>query len=483
MKPKRVENNKKASCRPTLNNWHAMNRKQRREMMRKMQSADLSLEVVHPDAAGIDIGNESHYVAVPPDRDSHPVQCFGCTTAELKAMASWLNLCGIRTVAMQSTGVYWIAVYDTLEAAGLEVYLVNARDTKNLPGRKSDVQESQWLMKLHTYGLLRNSFRPSREIRTMRTYWRQRNDLVRAAGRHIQRIQKTLTQMNIQLANVLSDVGGMSGQAIIKAILAGERDPYQLAALRNWRVKASEEEIARSLEGNWQEEQMFVLQQEQDGYQFCLKQMAECDQRLQQYLQQQEDRSQGASLPQEKRKERLKKRRNGNAPQFDMRTELFRMTGTDLTQIDGIDVTTTMTILSEAGWDMSKWKTEHHFVSWLRLCPDNRISGGKIVGKGRLPTNNRITNALRMAASTLRLSHSYLGAQFRRLRSKLGPPVAIKAMAAKLARLLYRMLRYGMPFIDRGEAFYESQHRKLQINYLKRKAANLGFQIIEAPAA
>src|SRR5262249_24740735 len=203
-------------------------------------------------------------------------------------------------VAMQSTGVYWIAVYDILEEAGFEVYLVNANQTKNLPGRKSDVQESQWLMKLHTYGLLRNSFRPSQEIRTMRTYWRQRNDLVRAAGRHMQRMQKALTQMNIQLANVLSDVGGMTGQAIVKAILAGERDPYQLAALRHWRVKASEEEIARSLEGNWQEEHLFVLQQEQDSYQFCLKQMAECDQRLQQYLQEQEDRSQGASLPEER---------------------------------------------------------------------------------------------------------------------------------------------------------------------------------------
>jgi hypothetical protein len=338
-------------------------------------------------------------------------------------------------------------------------------------------------MKLHTYGLLRNSFRPSQEIRTMRTYWRQRNDLVRTAGRHIQRMQKALTQMNIQLANVLSDVSGMTGQAIVKAILAGERDPYELAALRNWRVKASEEEIARSLEGNWQEEQLFVLQQEQDGYEFCLKQMAECDQRLQQYLQQQQDRSQGASLPEEKRKERLRKKKKGNTPQFELRPELFRMTGTDLTQIDGIDVTTAMTILSEAGWDMSKWKTEHHFVSWLRLCPDNRISGGKIIGKGRLPTNNRVTNALRMAASTLRLSNTYLGAQFRRLRTKLGPPVAIKAMAAKLARLVYRMLRYGMPFIDRGADFYETQHRKLQINYLKRKAANLGFQIIEAPAA
>ena len=225
MKPKRVESNKKASCRPTPNNWQKMNRKQRREITRKIQSEDLSLEVVHPDAAGIDIGNESHYVAVPPTRDRQPVRRFGCTTSELKGMAVWLKQCAIRTIALQSTGVYWVAVYDILEAAGFEVYLVNARETKNLPGRKSDVQESQWLMKLHTYGLLRNSFRPSQEIRRMRTYWRQRNDLVRAAGRHIQRMQKALTQMNIQLANVLSDVSGMTGQAIVKAILAGERDP------------------------------------------------------------------------------------------------------------------------------------------------------------------------------------------------------------------------------------------------------------------
>ena len=459
-----------------------MNRKQRREMTRKIQSEDISLEMIHPDAAGIDIGNESHYVAVPPTRDSQPVQRFGCTTAELKAMADWLKQCRIRTVAMQSTGVYWIAVYDILEQAGLEVYLVNARDTKNLPGRKSDVQESQWLMKLHTYGLLRNSFRPSQEIRTMRSYWRQRNDLVQSAGRHIQRIQKALTQMNIQLANVLSDVSGMTGQAIIKAILAGERDPHKLAAFRDHRVKASEEEIARSLEGNWEEDVLFVLKQEQDGYEFCQKQMAECDQRLEQYLQQREDRSAGATLPEEKRKERLKKKK-GNKPLFDLRTGLFRMTGTDLTRIDGIDVMTAMTILSEAGWDMSKWKTEDHFVSWLRLCPDNRISGDKIIGKGRLPTNNRISIALKMAASTLRLSNTYLGAQFRRLRTKLGAPVAIKAMAAKLARLVYRMLRYGMKYVDQGAKFYEAQHRKQQISHLKWKAAKLGFQIIDAPAA
>src|SRR5215469_10308499 len=462
--------------------WHEMNRKQRREIMRRLQSKDLSMEVIHPDAAGIDIGNESHYVAVPQQRGSQPVRRFGCTTAELRAMADWLKQCGIRTVAMQSTGVYWIAVFGILEEAGFEVYLVNARETKNLPGRKSDVQESQWLMKLHTYGLLRNSFRPAQEIRTMRTYGRQRNDLVRSACRHIQRIQKTLTQMNIQLANVLSDLSGATGQAIIKAILGGERDPHELAGFPDPRVKASEEEIAQSLEGQWQPDLLFVLKQEQEGYEFCQRQIAQCDRQLEQYLLQREDRSHGAPLPEEKRKIRLKKKKNGNKPQFDLRAELFRMTGTDLTRLDGVDVMTATTIVSEAGYDMSRWQTENHFVSWLRLCPDNRISGDKIIGQGRLPTNHRATIALKMAASTLRTNQTYLGAAFGRLRTKLGAPVAIKAMAAKLARLLYRMLRYGMNYVDQGVEFYEAQHRKLQINSLKWKAAQLRFQIIEAPA-
>ena len=397
-------------------------------------------------------------------------------------MAAWLQQCRIRTVAMQSTGVYWVAVYDILEEAGLEVYLVNARDTKNLPGRKSDVQESQWLMKLHTYGLLRNSFRPPQEIRTMRTYWRQRNDLVQSAGRHILRIQKALTQMNLQLANVLSDVSGVTGQAIIKAILAGEHDPHKLAEFRDPRVKASEEQIAQSLEGNWQPDLLFLLKQEQDGYEFCQKQMAECDRQLKQYLQRREDRSHGAPLPEEKRKGRLNKKR-ANKPQFDLREGLFRMTGTDLTRIDSVDVMTATTVISEAGYDMSKWETENHFVSWLRLCPDNRISGNKVIGKGRLPTNNPLSIALKMAASTLRQSKTYLGAQFRRLRTRLGAPIAIKAMAAKLARLIYRMLRYGMKYVDQGAAFYELQHRHLQIKQLKWKAAKLGFQIVAAPAA
>lgn len=467
--------------RRVASNQQTMNRKQRRELARKIQSDDISLEVVHPDAAGIDIGNEAHYVAVPPQRDNESVRRFGCTTAELKAMAAWLKRCGIRTVAMQSTGVYWIPVYDILEEAGVEVYLVNARDTKNLPGKKTDVQESQWVMKLHTYGLLRNSFRPTQEIRMMRNYWRQRNDLIRTAGRHIQRMQKVLTQMNVQLANVISDLSGLTGQTIVKAILAGERDPHELAAYRDPRVKASEEEIARSLEGNWQDDLLFVLKQEQEGYEFCQSQMAECDARLERYLKEREDRTGGASVPEEKRKGRRKKKR-GNAPRFDLREGLFRMSGTDLTQVDGIDVMTATTILSEAGWDMSKWATEDHFVSWLRLCPDNRISGDKVIGKGRLLTNNRLTVAFKMAATSLRESDTYLGAQFRRLRSRLGAPAAIKAMAAKLARLAYRMLRYGMQYVDKGAEIYDAQHRQRQISALKRKAAQLGFQVLEAAA-
>lgn len=458
------------------------NRKQRRELARKVRCEDISLEVVHPDAAGIDIGNESHYVAVPPSRDAEAVRRFGCVTAELREMVAWLKECGIRTVAMQSTGVYWIPVYDLLEEGGLEVYLVNARETKNLPGKKTDVQESQWLMRLHTYGLLRNSFRPTQEIRSMRTYWRQRNDLVRNAARHIHRMQKTLTQMNVQLANVISDLSGVTGQAIVKAILAGERDGGTLAALRDGRIQASEEEIARSLEGNWQDDLLFLLQQEQQGYQFCQQQIAACDAQLKQYLGQREDRSKGASLPEETRKGRRKKKR-GNAPQIPLREGLFRMTGVDLTRIDGIDVITAATVVSEAGWDMSKWRTEDHFVSWLRLCPDNKISGERVIGKGRLPTNNRLTMALKMAASTLRQSDTYLGAQFRRLRTRLGAPVAIKAMAAKLARLVYRMLRYGMEYVDRGAEFYEQQHRQRQILSLKQKASALGLEIIEPAAA
>jgi hypothetical protein len=282
---------------------------------------------------------------------------------------------------------------------------------------------------------------------------------------------------------VITDVSGVTGQAIVKAILEGERDPYQLAELRDPRVRATKEQIARSLKGNWQEDLLFILRQEHQAYEFCQKQIAACDQELKQYLKEREDRSKGARLEEEKRKNRRKKKRGYTPQPFDMREALFRMTGVDLTRIDGIDVMTAATVISEAGWDMSKWRTEDHLVSWLRLCPDNRISGEKIIGKGRLHTNNRLTSALKMAAISLKQSETYLGAQFRRLRTRLGPPVAIKAMAAKLARLIYRILRYGMQYVDRGAQIYEEQHRHRQIIFLKRKAAELGLKVVEPVAA
>jgi len=258
-----------------------MNRKQRKELQRRLSSPEPGLEVVHADAAGIDVGNGSHFVAVPPGRDERPVREFGSWTADLRQMATWLKCCGIRTVAMQSTGVYWIAVQEVLEQEGLEVYLVNARGTKNLPGRKSDVQECQWLMKLHTYGLLRNSFRPPEEIRAVRTIWRLRDRWVKDAGRAIQQMQKALTIMHVQLANTISDVSGVTGMAILRAILAGERDPRKLAKLRDKRISASEDEIAHSLEGNWRADVLFELQQVVEAYDFYQTQMAVCDQRLQ----------------------------------------------------------------------------------------------------------------------------------------------------------------------------------------------------------
>jgi transposase len=317
----------------------------------------------------------------------------------------------------------------------------------------------------------------------MRNYWRQRNDPIQSAGRHIQRMQKVLTEMNLQLANVLSDLSGVTGQAIVKAILDGEHNPYKLAELRDRRVKATKEQIARSLEGNWQDDLLFILRQEHEAYEFCEKQIDACDKELKQYLNEREDRSTGIKLDEEKRKSRRKKKRAHTPQQFDLREALFRMTGVDLTRIDGIDVITAATVISEAGWDMTKWRTENHFVSWLRLCPDNKISGEKIIGKGKLPTNNRLTSALKMAATSLKQSYTYLGAQFRRLRTRLGAPVAIKAMAAKLARLVYRMLRYGMQYIDQGARVYEEQYRQRQITFLKRRAAELGLKIVETVAA
>ena len=456
------------------------NRKEKKEWARRLQSEDPGLEVVHPRAAGIDVGNGSHYAAVRPDRDPEPVRRFECFTADLHRLADWLESRGVQTVAMQSTGVYWIPLYEILEARGFEVYLVNARHTRNLPGRKSDVQECQWLLKLHTYGLLNNSFQPPSEIRKLRTYWRQRAEHVRGAATCIQRMQKSLTQMNLQLANVISDLSGVTGQAIVRSIVAGERDPCRLAELSDPRIHASREQIAKSLEGNWRPELVFVLQQEVQMYDTYQQRIAECDQQLQKHLASFADNSSPQAPLGEPKKKKAKLAKN--APRFDLSTELQRISGVDLTRIDGIDVMVAQTVISEVGLDMGRWKTEAHFASWLGLAPDNQISGDKVLRKGTRRVVNRSATALRQAANTLLRSQTYLGAQYRRLRSKLGAPKAITAMAHRLSRLVYRMLKHGQAYVDKGAEYYEHRYRNQQIHSLRERAAKLGFQITEAQA-
>ena len=443
----------------------------------KPQDCTLGLGIVHPKAAGIDVGNEEHWVAVPPDMDPEPVQRFGCVTQELQEMAQWLLRCGIDTVALQSTGVYWIALYDILSERGIRVFVVNAQATKNLPGRKTDIQECQWLLKLHTYGLLKNSFRPEEEILVMRTYGRQRQQHIGDASRCIQHMQKVLTQMNVQLANTISDISGVTGQAILAAIVAGERDPWKLAKFRDPRVKASEATVARSLEGNWRPELVFVLRQELESYRAFQGKIAECDQQLQRHYDTLDAKADPKLLPPVPRD----KRAHGNIPAgFDLREELYRITGVDLTAIDGINVLTAQTLITEVGSDMSRFDTEAHFVSFLDLCPRNKISGGKVVGREKRKTKNRAGLALRLAAGTLLESDTYLGAQYRRLRTKLGAPKARKAMGNKLARIAYRMLKYGEKFVDHGKEFYEQKYRHLQVRMLTKKAAELGLQLVQS---
>jgi transposase len=462
-----------------------LTRKQKKELGRKIWSGSPGLDIVHRDAAGIDIGSREHYVAVGPDRAAQPVQVFECFTTNLQRMAAWLKECRVTTVVMQSTGVYWIPVYDVLEQHGFDVWLVNARDTRNLPGRKSDVQESQWLLKLHTYGLLRKSFRPTPEIRALRTCWRERAEYVQQAGVCIQRMQKALTEMNLQLTTVLSDLSGVTGMKIIRAIVAGERDGMRLAEFREPGVKASRETIAKSLEGTWLPEQLAILKRQLADWEHAQKQMAACDLDLRTLMQElpgAETKLAAAAPPPDTtagpRKRRLKKKASKNEPDFDLAKELNRVAGVDLTRIDGIKTMTVQTIITEAGLDMSAWPTEDHFVSWIGLAPSNEVSGGKVLKKRGRKVKSRLAAALRMAASTLRASDSYLGAQFRRFRTKLGNPKAITAMGAKLARLVYRMLKYGQEYVDKGTAQYEEKYRQQQVKLLAKKAAQHGFALV-----
>ena len=395
-------------------------------------------------------------------------------------MAEWLKKCGIRTVVMQSTGVYWVAAHDVLEKAGFEVWLVNARGTKNLPGRKSDVQECQWLRKLHTYGLLRNSFRPPEQIRALRTVWRLRDRVVSDAGRTVQQMQKALTKMNVHLANAINDVSGVTGLRIIRAIVSGQRDPRQLAKLRDVRVRASEEEIVCSLEGHWQSDVLFELEQALETYDFHQQQLAACDAQLQRYMAALPDREgvPAAEPVAEPKQPAGKRRKAKNYPSFDLAAELARKTGVDLTTIDGINVLTAQTIFAELGADLSAFPSEAHFCSWLTLSPKRDVSGGKVIKHVSSPMQNRVALALRMAAQSLFNSNSYLGAKSRQLRARLGGLKAIKAMARCLACLVYRLLTKGQAWVDRGAAHFEEQRKFRDMAALGRRAAAMGLRLV-----
>jgi transposase len=464
-----------------------MNRKERKDLSRKIMAEDAGLQVVHPNAAGIDIGNENHFVAIPPDRDANPIREFGSWTMDLHKMARWLKEHGIETVVLQSTGVYWIAVQEVLEQYGLEVYLVNARGTKNLPGRKSDVQECEWLQKLHTYGLLRNSFRPPEQIRAIQTIWRQRDRWVKDCGRAIQQMQKALTKMNIQLANTISDISGVSGQAILRAIVAGVRDPRELAKLRDRRIAASEEEIVQSLQGNWKEDVLFELRQVLEAYDFFQNQIAACDRELAKYMadvpsretpEKQDIPESACPMVSAKSSRRSKPMKKKNQPGFDLGEELHRTMGVDLTRIDGINASIAQVIFSEIGQDFSAFPTENHFASWLTLAPQRDISGGKVIRHIKAAGRNRVANALRMAAQSLWHSDSYLGARYRRLRARLEGKTAVKAMARYLACLIYRMVTKGQAYVDRGATYYEKKRHEKERDSLLKKAASLGLKLV-----
>ena len=440
-----------------------------------------ALEIVHPDAAGIDVGGDEHWVAISPERDAQPVRSFRCFTADLRQMAQWLVEKGVRSVAMQSTGVYWMPVLEVLEQQGLEVYLVNARHTKNLPGRKSDVQECQWLLKLHAFGLLNNSFQPTDEIRVARHLWRQRGNLTALAGSAIQRMHKALTEMNLQLGAVLSDLSGVSGMKIIRAILAGERDRWKLAALVDPGVKAKPADIAKSLEGNWRKELLFILRQEVEMYEFYQQKIAGCDTQLRRHLETFDSKVDLMAQPIGPKPKG--KKGSKNAPQFDLRSELYRITGIDWAQVNGIDVLTAQTVITEAGADLKAFPSEKQFASWLGLCPTNETSGGKVLNRRSRKVVNRAATALRNAASTLLRSQSYLGAQYRRLRTRLGAPKAITAMARKLACLFYRLIKHGQQYVDKGTEHYEARNREQQIRALMKRAQKLGLQLVTPAAA
>lgn len=436
------------------------------------------LHCLQPNAAGVDVGATEIYISVPPDRDPECVRSFPTFTADLHEAADWLQSCGIDTVAMESTGVYWIPFFQLLEARGLKVFLVNARHVKNVPGRKTDVEDCQWLQYLHTVGLLRASFRPEQAVCNVRSILRHRDSLVQMASVHIQHMQKALDQMNLQLHHVISDITGATGTAIIDAILQGERDPYKLAGLRNDRIKATAETIAKALVGDYRREHLFTLRQSRDAYRSYQQLIAACDVEIQGYLAVFESKVDPAAFPLAKPKDRHKPRRN--EIRFDLRTELYRVFGVDLTQIPGVNTLTAHTLLAEVGPDVSKFHNAGAFSSWLGLCPDNRISGGKVLSVQTRQVKNRVAGALRMASQSLHRSRSYLGDYYRRMRAKMGSPKAITAAAHKLARIIFHLLSTRQAYDETVFSQYEAQHLRRQELRLRSRARTLGFDIVPA---
>ena len=434
------------------------------------------LRQVNLNAAGVDIGAEQHYVAVPPGRDpaGRDVRTFGAFTADLAALADWLIRCGVDTVALESTGVYWIPLFELLTERGVEVKLVDPRQLKHVPGRKTDVLDCQLIQQLHTFGLLAAAFRPAAEICVLRSYLRQRGMLVRYAAHHIQHMQKALEQMNLKLSHVVSDIAGQTGQAIIRAMLAGERDPRVLARLRDRRCKADETTIARALQGTWRREHLFELRQAVELFDFYSRQIAGCDAEIETQLGQFEDKSGGQPLVTARRP-----KAGRGALGFDARQQLQRLTGVDLTRIDGIDAPTGLKLVAEIGLDMTRWPTEKHFASWLGLAPGSKVTGGKQFSGRTKPSATRAAMALRLAAHSLHHSRSALGAFYRRLKGRLGAPKAITATAHKLARLIYRMLRFGTEYVDTGQDYYEQRYQSRVVAHLMRRAQQLGYQLIK----
>jgi len=434
------------------------------------------LRHINVDAAGIDVGSDRHVVAVPEGRDEVSVATFGAFTSDLYALADWLEKCGITTVAMESTGVYWIPLFEVLEQRGFEVKLVDARQVKNVTGRKSDVLDCQWLQELHTYGLLAGAFRPPDEITVLRSYMRQRQMLTEASSMHIQHMQKALQQMNVLLQNVVTDITGVTGMNIMKAIIAGERDPQRLAEYRNERCKNSVETIAKSLEGNYRDEHVFALTQAVELYDIYQQKIAECEAAIVKHVRTlphaTEDEPPSSENPTPSRD-----RVRGPA---DLREELFKITGVDLFAIPGLAADTLLTLAGEIGFDMSPWKTEKHFASWLSLCPGTKKSGKRVLNRKTKRNANRAAQAFRMAAATQARSKTALGAFYRRIRARSGGIQAITATAHKIAVIYYSMLKNGTAYSETGQQAYEQRYQERRLLALNSLAKAFGYQLVPA---